>query len=285
MQLDIEIIDAFKGIAEDIGGGISTIPHAYISQNYFAGAWITRSQYHLSDSELIISFPQDNVPDPCIAFSEIAPSKILSLEVDPPVVLRESVESVALDTWNNAGSTPLEETERWSKEHTVTESLNIASELMMGIRGKIAGEYAGIKAELETQLTAKLGITHNEEEQTKTVDAHEQKITIPPWKSVSLTQKKSISDFKQTVRIKCLLDANIRINGGWEKSFESLASFGLYMKGGGGGSGEVPELDALANQRKFQGFNLPELSFELEKERIYKDVKTGTVDRTEVDIK
>ena len=284
MQLPIDIIDAFKSIAYYVGGGISGVP---MSQNLFAGAWITRAEHRLTDTELIVSFPHDNVDDPYIAFSEIAPTEILSLEVDPPVVLRESVESVELDTWNNAGSTPLEEDEKWTEEHTITEQTDIMASIEIGIKEKLGAEYAGFKAEVEAHLTAKLGINHSTNEQNRVLHEHEQKITIPAWKSVSLTQKKSISDFKQTVRMKCLLDAKIRINGGWEKKFDSLKSFVLYMKGGGGGTGDVPELDSLANQRKFKGFELDlnQLAFTVERERVYKDVRTGTVDRTEIDIK
>lgn len=280
MQLSIDVIDAFRRVAHQIASGLRDIP---FSTNIFRVAGIDLLQaYHLTDTELIMTYTGGSV-DAEIAFANILPTKILSVEIEEPIKIRESVKSVALDTWNNAGSTPLKETEKWTKEHTITEQLDIVSSIEVGIKEKIGAEYAGFKAELEANLTAKLGINHSTQEQNKTIDERSQEIEIPPFKRVSLVQKKSICDFSQVIRTHCELGASVRISAGWEKRFDTLRELQLYFIGGGGGSGDVPDMDAFVNQRKFQSFDLPRLEFNVERDRLYKDVETGEVTRSEVD--
>ena len=282
MQLSLDVIDGFRKVAYKIAHGIAEIP---FSENVFAVSSIDLMQpYHLTDTELVCVYQGGSV-DAEIAFGNIIPTKILSLEIDEPVKIRESVKSVALDTWTNAGSTPLKETEKWTQEHSITEQLDIVSSIEVGIQEKIGAEYAGFKAELQASLTAKLGINHSTQEQNRTIDERSQEIEIPAWKQVSLVQKKSISDFKQTIRTHCELGASVRISAGWEKRFDSLRELQGYFIGGGGGSGDVPGIDNFVNQRKFPSFDLPSLEFNVERDRLYKDVQTGSVSRTEIDAK
>ena len=276
MQLDIEIIDAFMGLSRYLAGGLGDIdehPNLFVGEDK-----IHNTEYHLTKDELIIPYGSG-----FIAFGEPYPSKILSLDIGDPVVIREQVVSIALKTWHNAKSTPFSYTRKITDEHIIKEILNIATELMLGIRSKVAGEYAGIKAELETQLTAKLGISHTSEEQHRVMDESEVTIDVPAWTSVSLTQKESTSDFQQSINMKCLLDASLRINHGQEKHFASLGEFALYMKGGGGGDGES-WIDTYANQRRFTNFEVPELCFDIHRQRMYKDAKTSDWTTTELPI-
>ena len=277
MQLDIEIIDSFFDFAKYLGGGIANLDE--VRPNLFVGAdFIHTKEYHLTKDELIFPFG-----DGVIAFGEPYPSKILSLEISEPEVIREQIISVVLQTWHNSSDEPFPYSRKIVEEVVRKETLNIVAELMTQIRGKVAGEYAGIKAELETQLSAKLGMSHTTEEQhtinsTTTMDG-----AVPAWTSRSLTQKKSISDFRQAIKMVCQLDASMRLDHGNQKSWESLESFALYMKGGGGGVGESP-LDKIAMERRFTNFDMPDFHFEIDQERVYKDVETSEITRTDIPI-
>ena len=83
----------------------------------------------------------------------------------------------------------------------------------------------------------------------------------------------------------CTMDAKIRINAGFEKLFESLRSFELYLKGGGGGSGNAPSLDEFVNRRLITNFHIEKPVLTVERDREYNDSKTTSVERTEVDCK
>ena len=276
MQLDPQIIDKFKDFAKYLCAGFNEIK---IPNNYFY--WTNlNDDYRFSDTELIFQYG-----DAVIGFSDIAPDKIHSLQIDAPVKVREQIQSVTLDTWRNAGDTEPEETERWSKKRIITEQLDIISEIQASIREKVGAEYSGFKAELEAQITAKLGINHSTQTQEETVYEMNRKIVIPPWTSVSLTQTHSISDFKQTIRTNCRLGAKLRLNsGGWEKTFDSMHEFEFYMKGGGGGRGNTPDLDKFVNARKIQNLDMPDFEFTTERDRLYTDVQTSEVTRTDTPI-
>lgn len=280
MQLSLDVIDKFREVSYQIAHGIAEIP---FSENRFRVSTINLWQdYHLTDTELIMEYTGGTIPG-VIAFSNIMPTKILGVEIEEPIKIRESIKSVNLDTWNNAGSTPLHEKSHSSKEHTITEQLDIVSSIEAGIREKVGVDVSSFKAELEAHITAKLGINHSTQEQTKVLDERSEDVDIPPWKRVSIVQKKSICDFKQVIRTHCDLGASVRISTGWEKTFDSLHEFQLWIVGGGGGKGNVPDLDAFVNQRKFSSFDLPKLEFDVERDRLYKDVETGETDRSEVD--
>ncbi len=243
-------------------------------------------KYTMTDDELICHFNEQE-----IAFSNVIPSKILAIEVDPPIILREDVQDIALKTWNNSGSTPLFYDQETLDEETTTESLNIATEIGMAIRAKIGGSYAGFSAELESQLTAKLGITHNTQTAVHHSNKETIKVEVPAFKSVSLTQKHSETDFKQRVITTCEMDANVRLfNNGlekWTKKLDSLRQLELYFKGGGGGSGDnTKALDDWMSQRLFKAFELPyqHTQFTIDRDRLYRNAKTSQVDRSETSL-
>ena len=277
MQLDIEIIDKFFSFAKYLGGGISGLDE--VRPNLFVGGdFIHAKEYHLTKDEMIFPFGHG-----VIAFGEPYPSKILSLEIGEPEVIREQIINVVLQSWHNSSAEPFPYTRKIVEEIIRKETVNIVAELMTQIRGKVAGEYAGIKAELETQLSAKLGMTHTTEEQhtinkTTTMDD-----SVPPWISRSLTQKKSVSDFRQVIKMTCQLEASIRIDHGCQKSWESLRSFKLWSKGGGGGVGSTP-MDKIAMERRFTNLQIPDMFFQTETERFYKDVETSDITRTDLSI-
>ena len=173
----------------------------------------------------------------------------------------------------------------WTEEDERTEQMDILSEIQTAIKGKISGSYAGFSAELETQLSAKLGINHSEKNVRKTTKTDEEDFDIPAWTDFALTQEHSVSDIKQSVNIVCSLDANVQIDGGWKKTFDTLKEMELYLKGGGGGK-NTTELDDFVATRAFEMFSLPtaDQQFVIEKERISRNVSTGKVTRTDTPI-
>ena len=277
MQLDIGIIDKFFDFAKYLGGGIAHLDE--VRPNLFVGQdFVHTKEYHLTKDELIFPFGSG-----VIAFGEPYPSKILSLEISEPEVIREQIISVVLQSWHNSSTEPFPYSRKIVEETVRKETLNIVAELMTQIRGKVAGEYAGIKAELETQLSAKLGMTHTTEEQHTINTTTTIEDSVPPWTNRSLTQKKSVSDFRQVIKMMCELDATVRIDHGCQKSWESLESFKLWSEGGGGGVGSTP-MDKIAMERRFTNLQIPDMFFQTETERFYKDVETSDVTRTDLPI-
>lgn len=279
MQLELAIIDRFNALAHYIAGGLSQLPGG----GHFRGAWIAnRARTEIIGDELVCTFPND-VGDAVIAFRNIAPVKILASRVEPPIVKNERIESVTLDSWDNGSSQPITETEKWSIEITRTETNDISSELEVGIQETLGASFEGFKAEVQAHINAKLGIKHGESVTTHTIHERNQQITIPAKKSVSITQEKKTTDFTQKIGMDCELGANMRVNGGWELTFDSLHEFGLWIVGGGGGSGNADELNAFVATRKVTNFELSAIYMTTERIRQYNDVATSRATITEVD--
>ena len=77
MQLDLQVIDGFRGIAHYLAFAVS---EAGISENSFVGAKILlMPDYKITDDELVCVF-SDRAE---IGFKNIVPNKILSIQVDP----------------------------------------------------------------------------------------------------------------------------------------------------------------------------------------------------------
>ena len=281
MQLSIEVIDVLRKAAQYISGVLS---EATITPNHFYNALWDGRAYKLAPYQIVGDELVVQTGDGVVAFSGVYPSKILAMDVDAPIKTRESNDSVELNSWMNSGSTPIEYTEKYTVEHTITDTLNIASEIASSIKASVGAEYMGIKASVEAQLSAKLGITHDKQDQQKSVSEKSISVEVPAWTSTSLVQKQSTSDFRQTIRLRCELDAAIRLEGGWTKRFGSIQEMQTYMRGGGGGSGDASLLDTFVNTRKFEKFDMPLPEMLIEQIREYKDVKTGEVDRTDTPI-
>ena len=285
MQLSLDVIDGFRSISHTIASALSEV--SMYSNAFSHSKILLMPEYNVTDDELVCYF------DECeVAFFNILPSKILSVHVEPPIPLREDVKDITLKSWNNAGSTPLHFEQEVLEESTTTESLNIAAEISTAIRSKVGGSAAGFSAEVEAQVSAKLGITHNKQTQVHHSNKEKIDVEVPPYKSVSLTQKESINDFRQRVGLKFELDASVRMKNvglvGWEKRIDGLRQLELYFRGGGGGSGDnTKDLDDFFSQRSFKYFELPygHLVFTESKDRLYRNAKTSEVNRTEVDAK
>lgn len=280
MQLSIGVIDNFRDMSHVIA---SVLSHVQISQNAFVWSHILlKPPYEITETELICKFD-----DAVIAFSGIHPSKILALTVDAPIPFNEEIKSTKLKTWNNAGSTPIHDTHKVTEEETITRQKNVADELLAEVSAKVGFAYAGFSAEVSAHVANKLSISETDISQKRVVDEETMDIDVPAWSSVSLKQQVKISDIRQVVTMLCELDAGIRINDGtWEKSFESLNSFQLYLQGGGGGKGTATELDAYVNSRKLAMVQLPHEKRQLRvsKEDISHNVVTGEVTRSEIPI-
>ena len=243
--------------------------------------------YEISDDKLICYCGS---PQAQIIFSEIVPSRILSLEVDPPVIFNQHNTSTELRKWRNAGKTSLPVSFEYTTEKRKTESLDISTEIGLSIRSKVSGGYGGIQAEVEAQLQAKLGITSKTEKELKETQKQTLNLEVPRWTETSLMQTQSVSDVKQMVRTKCLLDAKVTFNSDddWAKSFDSLHELILYIRGGGGGQNNSAQLlDEHMATRAFQDFdiNMEPLQLTLENERVYRDTKTGEASRVDTNIK
>lgn len=283
MQLSLDIIDTLRRTALGIGGVLSM---AEITPNHFwnaspggLGAYLPK--YRMGEISLVC-FCGDGE----IRFKDVRPNRILSIDVGPTVTFNEQVDDIHLYRYRNAGATEIKKHKVFTEEEERTEQLDILTEIQTAIKSKVSGSYAGFSAELEAQLSAKLGINHSEKTVHKTARTDEEDFDIPAWTDFALTQEHSVSDAKQSVKVVCSLDASVQLNGGWQKSFDSLGELELYLKGGGGGNESLPILDDVVATRKFERFSLPEKDnqFRIEKERISRNVSTGEITRTDTPI-
>ena len=283
LSLSLEIIDALRSIARYTAGFLS---EASITPNHFwnaspGGLGSYLPKYKIGEIGL-----HCYCGDGTISFGNVRPDRIISLEVGPTVTFNEQTDDIHFYRYQNAGATAVKKHKVWTQEDERTEQMDILSEIQTAIKGKISGSYAGFSAELETQLSAKLGINHSEKNVHKTTKTDEEDFDIPAWTDFALTQEHSVSDIKQSVKVVCSLDANVQIDGGWKKYFDTLKEMELYLKGGGGGK-NATELDDFVATRAFEMFSLPTMDqqFVIEKERISRNVSTGTVTRTDTPIK
>ena len=286
MQLSLEVIDFLRANALVIG---SVLREATITPNKFwdAGGNIL-PRYDMAQKELICYVGSGKV-----SFSDIRPSEVISLDVSDPAEFNTQRDKYVLDVYPNAGSSPLNIEETYTEEHSHTVKTDIMAELSTSIKSKVGGSYAGFSAELEAQLSAKLGVNHSDEETNKQGITKKLSFSVPPWKQASVAQEHSISDVAEHISLVCKIDASITLDGGWEKSFDSFGELTLYLQGGGGGTGDAQELDNFVKNRVFEHFSLDEDHFampstkrfiHIEKDRISRNVSTGKIERTETEI-
>ena len=282
MQLSLEIIDALRSIARYTAGFLS---EASITPNHFwsappGGPGSYLPKYKMGEISLVCF-----CGDGTISFKDVRPNRILSIDVGPTVTFNEQVDDIHVYRYENAGETEVKKHKVYTEEDERTEQMDILSEIQMAVKGKISGSYAGFSAELETQLSAKLGINHSEKNVHKRTQTDEEDFDIPAWTDFALTQEHSVSDVKQSVKIRCSLDASVCLDGGWKKEFDTLQEMELYLKGGGGGK-NATVLDDFVGTRVFEMFVLPtsDQQFVIEKERISRNVSTGKVIRTDTPI-
>ena len=288
MQLDLDVIDGFRAVARHIA---NTIYHIDVAGNYFRVDALNANLPAYEISDTLKCFCPGTVAT--IEYSDIQPIKILSIDVDAPIKFNEHETDVSLKTWNNAGKTPIPQSWKAQEEETITESRDIITEISSTIRAKVGGKSPVFEASLEAEISAKLGLNLKTQRQHRLLREENMEIVIPEWTSTSLTQRQSIADVKQIIRMNCLIDAQVSLisngpeAGPWAKHFQSLRELQGYLRGGGGGRDENADaINAFVNNRLFKDFAVPmhELELEIEQERISRNVRTGEITRKDIPI-
>ena len=287
MQLDLDVIDSFRAIARQVA---NTIYWANFPGNYFRSEALNARlpAYEIGDALKCFCTSEQAV----ILFSDIQPVKILSIDIDAPIRFNEHETDVSLKIWNNASSEPLPQNFKTSEEETITESRDILTEISSAIRAKVGGKSPVFEASLEAEISAKLGINLKQQKQHRILKEDSLDITVPKWTSTSLSQRQSIADVKQIVRMNCLVDASVSLisegpNFRWAKHFDSLHQLEIFLRGGGGGRDETADgINRVANTRQFQDFRIASehLELEIERERISRNVRTGEVTKKDTPI-
>lgn len=289
LSLDLAVIDGFRSAARHIS---NTLYHIDVAGNYFRQDALNANlpNYEVTDS-LRCFCPSDVAT---IVFSDIQPVDILSIELGAPIRFNEEEKDVSLKSWRNDSSEPWIEKVKESQEETITEERNILTQIATSIKAKVGGGGPVFQASLEAELSAKLGIDLKSMRQHKVLSEREVTITTPPWTETSITQRHSVADVKQTVKMNCLVDARVALisHGSeatpWTKTFESLRELERYLRGGGGGSDDNTGLvNTFVNKRVFQDFEIPAdcLELSVEEERFSRNVNTGETDRKDIPIK
>ena len=171
------------------------------------------------------------------------------------------------------------------------ESLDILAEIATKLRAKVSGGYASIQAEVEAEVSAKLGITKKSESETKSITKETLSFVIPKWTETKLVKTTSISDMRQSIEMKALLDASVIIVSwdDWAKTFDSLHGLELYLRGGGGGTDDSADnLNRFMLTRAFEDFSLDaedDLTVAIETDRIARNTVTGGSERVDTRIK
>ena len=288
LSLDLDVIDSFRAIARQTA---NYLYNADFAPNYFRSDALNARLPAYEITDVLKCFCTSE--HATIIFSDIQPVDIISIEVGTPIRFNEHETSVSLKTWNNAGSTPLPQNWKIEEEEKVTEARDILTEISTSLKAKIGGGTPTFQASLEAELSAKLGINLKRQEEHRILKSENMELVVPEWTSTSLTQRQSIADVKQIIKMRCLVDAKISfISQGdeprWAKHFESMHEMETYLRGGGGGSDENADgLNRFVNTRQFQDYRVENQHLELEivQERISRNVKTGEIDRKDTKIK
>lgn len=288
LSLDLDVIDSFRAIARHTA---NYLYNADFAGNYFRADALNANlpAYEITDKLKCYCTSEHAT----IIFWDIQPVDIIEIEVGTPIRFNEHETSVSLKTWNNAGSTPLPQSWTIEEEEKVTESRDILTEISTSLKAKIGGGTPTFQASLEAELSAKLGINLKRQEERRILKQSNMDLEVPAWTSTSLTQRQSIADIRQIIKMRCLVDASIEFisqgdHSRWSKVFTSMHEMETYLRGGGGGQDQNAEgLNKVVNTRQFQDYRVEKEHLELEivQERISRNVKTGEIDRTDTKIK
>ena len=283
MQLSPDVIDAFRELARILARAIYQAP---LSVNKIRSCMVMQlALYEMTEDSLICKYASYSGPTlATITFKDIHPSKISSIEVSEPELVREDVKQVTLRAWHNDSSEPEHRTHTHKETETLIQKLDILAELENTFRGKVSAGYGPVKGELENQLRIKLGAEYHSTKEHSESDEETVTYDIPPWMHVSITQEESESNFHQLISLVCEMDAEIIIDFGWIKTFSSRNELDLYFQGGGGGGGNATELDEFMTRRLYGGLQIPSPSFHIEQSHEYKNAKKGEVTRTDTPI-
>ena len=287
LSLDLDVIDGLRATARNIANHLY---NADFGGNYFRSDALDARlpAYEVGDALKCFCTSEHAT----ILFTDIQPIDILSIEVGTPIRFNEHETDVSLKTWNNAGSTPLPQSWNVEEEEKVTEARDILTEISTAIRAKVGGKSPVFEASLEAELSAKLGINLKRQEERRLLKQEKMDLEVPKWTSTSLTQRHTIADVRQTIKMHCLVDAQVSlISEGseprWAKHFDSLHQMQTYLRGGGGGRDENADaLNRVVNTRQFQDFAIEKehLQLEIQQERVSRNVKTGEITRKDVPI-
>ena len=287
LSLDLDVIDGFRAIARQVA---NTLYNADFGGNYFrSDALNARLPAYEVNNGLKCLCTSEHAT---ILFFNIQPIDIISIEVGAPIRFNEHETDVSLKTWNNAGSTPLPQSWKAEQEEKVTESRDILTEISTSLKAKIGGGTPVFQASLEAELSAKLGINLKHQEERRVLNQENMDLVVPAWTSTSLMQRHAIADVRQTIKMRCRVDARVSlISQGdeprWAKHFESLHQLETYLRGGGGGEDDNADaLNRITNTRQFQDFEIEteHLEFEITQERISRNVSTGEITRKDTPI-
>ena len=288
LSLDLDVIDSFRQVARHVA---NTLYNADFGGNYFRADALNANlpAYEIGDQLKCFCTSEHAT----ITFWDIQPVDIIEIEVGVPIRFNEHETSVSLKTWNNAGSTPLPQSWQIEEEEKVTEARDILTEISTSLKAKIGGGTPTFQASLEAELSAKLGINLKRQEERRVLKQQNMELEVPAWTSTSLTQRQSIADVRQIIKMRCLVDASVSIisqgdEPRWSKVFTSLREMETYLRGGGGGSDEnAGALNRIVNTRQFQSFTLEKehLELNIESERLSRNVKTGEINRIDTPIK
>ena len=281
IQLDLDVIDAFRAVARHVA---NTAYHIDVPGNYFRVDALNANLPAYEIDEDLRCFCPGTVAT--IVFADIQPVRVLSIDVGAPIKFNEEEIDLSLQTYNNANSEPLPRKLKTTEEDIITESRDIITEISSAIRAKVGGKTPVFEASLEAEIAAKLGLNLKTQRQHRILKEDEMNITVPAWTSTSVTQKQSIADVRQVISMNCQVDAQVSLlsNGPgavpWSKHFESLHELEGYLRGGGGGRDENADaINRFVNGRLFKDFTVPieELELAVSRDRISRNVRTGEI--------
>lgn len=280
MQLDREAILNLQGISDYVARVMSDVAR----ELHTAGDFYDGGSYELTDTL------QFRYTAGVVAFWDVIPDKVLAVEVDAPIESSLLPKKTILDDWINDGATSEFYDHTWSEKKTRTEETDIVNDLIAGLEAKVGGGSPAFNAELKASVQDKLSTGHHETTGDEEEDRKSMKVEVPPFMQTTMTQTESISDVRQTVRSKCLLDAKVRVSYStdWTIAFESLRSLELWLRGGGQGSGEsrgdrLREITGVL-QKYHADIRLPREPLIVEEERRYRNAQTGKSVRKDIPI-
>ena len=287
LSLSLEVIDGFRAVARNLANHLY---NADFGGNYFRVDALNARLPAYEVGDVLTCYCTSWHSQ--IIFSQIEPVDIISMKVGTPVRFNEHETDMTLRVWNNASDDSPKETLEIQEELKITEIREILAEISMAIRSKFGAKSPAFEASLEAELSSKLGVNLKHQEERRKLKDYTLNLTIQPWTNTSISQRHSVADVRQRIEMKCLADARVTlISQGdeprWSKEFESMLELENYMRGGGGGRDENADaLNRIVNTRQFQDYFVEKdnLTFDIEQERISRNVQTGETDRKDVPI-
>ena len=225
-------------------------------------------------------------------FTNVRMKKIKSIEFSDPVKTNEVGQPVRVAQWRNSSDEDMPYSFKHAKESNKTECFTSSSELSLEIeyslRTQVGGSVGIADVEMESQYTFRTSFTQRFESQKSksdtVTDEEESSIVVPAWTKTSLMEKKTQTDWYQTITTTGTLDANVFISsdGDFGLEFASLHEMEQYFQGGGPPQrwGIINEYFGNRNHVNYQIDTTP-LDMTVEREFRYRDVTVSDVDRVD----